>query len=112
MICGWTVWRYTFAKISISLSDEASVIPGALGLLPSSSLSAVPNKEKKTFGLHEPIGGSVSTSLKFQLRLIRDRPLISLVKESLTQLVQSSLQHFSFATHLDCMLKLLLLNLL
>ncbi|TIB90080.1 3-isopropylmalate dehydrogenase [Wallemia mellicola] len=40
------------------LSDEASVIPGALGLLPSSSLSAVPNKEKKTFGLHEPIGGS------------------------------------------------------
>ena len=43
-----------------SLSDEASVIPGALGLLPSSSLSAVPSKDKKTFGLHEPIGGSVS----------------------------------------------------
>ncbi|TIA72270.1 hypothetical protein E3P91_02158 [Wallemia ichthyophaga] len=40
------------------LSDEASVIPGALGLLPSSSLSAVPSKDKRTFGLHEPIGGS------------------------------------------------------
>lgn len=45
-----------------SLSDEASVIPGALGLLPSSSLSAVPSKDKRTFGLHEPIGGSVSLS--------------------------------------------------
>lgn len=112
MICGWNLWLYTFAKLLISLSDEASVIPGALGLLPSSSLSAVPNKEKKTFGLHEPIGGSVSNSLRLQLILIRDRPLISLVKVLLTQLVQFSLQHFFFATHLVCMLKLLLLNLL
>ncbi|KAJ2632554.1 hypothetical protein H4R22_001158 [Coemansia sp. RSA 1290] len=39
------------------LSDEASVIPGSLGLLPSASLSAVPGSEPSR-GLYEPIHGS------------------------------------------------------
>jgi 3-isopropylmalate dehydrogenase len=38
------------------LSDEASVITGSLGLLPSASLSDV--KGGKTFGMYEPIHGS------------------------------------------------------
>ncbi|KAJ3117461.1 3-isopropylmalate dehydrogenase [Phlyctochytrium bullatum] len=37
------------------LSDEASVIPGSLGLLPSASLSGL---EKGSIGLYEPIHGS------------------------------------------------------
>ncbi|KAG8701001.1 3-isopropylmalate dehydrogenase, partial [Ceratobasidium sp. 394] len=42
------------------LSDEASVIPGSLGLLPSASLAGPPSKvtDKTTFGLYEPIHGS------------------------------------------------------
>ncbi len=38
------------------LSDEASMITGSLGLLPSASLSD--HKEGKVFGLYEPIHGS------------------------------------------------------
>ena len=40
------------------LSDEAAVIGGSMGLLPSASLSSVPGKQKKTLGLYEPIHGS------------------------------------------------------
>ncbi|KAJ2780982.1 hypothetical protein H4R18_003132 [Coemansia javaensis] len=40
------------------LSDEASVIPGSLGLLPSASLSAVPTPGAPSRGLYEPIHGS------------------------------------------------------
>lgn len=40
------------------LSDEASVIPGSLGLLPSASLAGAPEKGKVTTGLYEPIHGS------------------------------------------------------
>ncbi|KAJ1736912.1 hypothetical protein LPJ72_000962 [Coemansia sp. Benny D160-2] len=40
------------------LSDEASVIPGSLGLLPSASLNSVPSSAKPTRGLYEPIHGS------------------------------------------------------
>ncbi|CAE7185084.1 unnamed protein product [Rhizoctonia solani] len=42
------------------LSDEASVIPGSLGLLPSASLAGAPTLSagKTTFGLYEPIHGS------------------------------------------------------
>lgn len=39
------------------LSDELSVIPGSLGLLPSGSLSGVPG-EKGVKGLYEPIHGT------------------------------------------------------
>lgn len=41
-----------------SLSDESSVIPGSLGLLPSASLAGVPSSTKTTMGLYEPIHGS------------------------------------------------------
>lgn len=40
------------------LSDESSVIPGSLGLLPSASLSELPTGEKPCKGLYEPIHGS------------------------------------------------------
>ena len=39
------------------ISDEASVIPGSLGLLPSASLSGVPDGSKCN-GIYEPIHGS------------------------------------------------------
>ncbi|KAL6804520.1 Isopropylmalate dehydrogenase-like domain-containing protein [Trichoderma sp. SZMC 28013] len=39
------------------ISDEASVIPGSIGLLPSASLSAIPNGTKCN-GIYEPIHGS------------------------------------------------------
>ena len=39
------------------ISDEASVIPGSLGLLPSASLSGVPDGKGKCFGIYEPIHG-------------------------------------------------------
>ncbi|KAJ3297625.1 3-isopropylmalate dehydrogenase [Rhizoclosmatium sp. JEL0117] len=40
------------------LSDEASVIPGSLGLLPSASLNGVPGEGANVCGLYEPIHGS------------------------------------------------------
>lgn len=40
------------------VSDEASVIPGSLGLLPSASLSSIPDGKGKCNGIYEPIHGS------------------------------------------------------
>ncbi|KAL8816230.1 MAG: hypothetical protein Q9223_004725 [Gallowayella weberi] len=40
------------------ISDEASVIPGSLGLLPSASLSGVPDGKTRCNGIYEPIHGS------------------------------------------------------
>ncbi|KAI4213906.1 MAG: hypothetical protein LQ351_003601 [Letrouitia transgressa] len=40
------------------ISDEASVIPGSLGLLPSASLSGIPDGKSKVNGIYEPIHGS------------------------------------------------------
>ncbi|TKA68325.1 3-isopropylmalate dehydrogenase [Friedmanniomyces simplex] len=40
------------------ISDEASVIPGSLGLLPSASLTASPDGKGKCNGIYEPIHGS------------------------------------------------------
>ncbi|KAL8933424.1 MAG: hypothetical protein Q9216_006371, partial [Gyalolechia sp. 2 TL-2023] len=37
------------------ISDEASVIPGSLGLLPSASLSGVPDGKARVNGIYEPI---------------------------------------------------------
>ena len=45
----------TFGDI---LSDEASVLAASLGLLPSASLSQVPEIGRKTPGLYEPIHGT------------------------------------------------------
>lgn len=49
------------------LSDESSVIPGALGLLPSASLSGLPDGKSRCNGLYEPIHGSVSRSPRSRL---------------------------------------------
>ena len=40
------------------ISDEASVIPGSLGLLPSASLSGIPDGKSKVNGIYEPIHGN------------------------------------------------------
>ncbi|KAK1921402.1 Isopropylmalate dehydrogenase-like domain-containing protein [Papiliotrema laurentii] len=40
------------------LSDESSVIPGSLGLLPSASLAGAPDPSKTVSGIYEPIHGS------------------------------------------------------
>ncbi|KAI5476480.1 hypothetical protein MNV49_007727 [Pseudohyphozyma bogoriensis] len=40
------------------LSDETSVIPGSLGLLPSASLGGIPDGKTQIPGLYEPIHGS------------------------------------------------------
>jgi 3-isopropylmalate dehydrogenase len=40
------------------ISDEASVIPGSLGLLPSASLCATPDGKTMVNGIYEPIHGS------------------------------------------------------
>ena len=40
------------------LTDEASMLAGSMGLLPSASLAAAPREGKKIFGLYEPIHGS------------------------------------------------------
>ena len=39
------------------ISDEASMIPGSLGLLPSASLSGIPDGKSKCNGIYEPIHG-------------------------------------------------------
>jgi isocitrate/isopropylmalate dehydrogenase len=38
-----------------SLSDESSVIPGSLGLLPSASLAGAPDPNKTVTGIYEPL---------------------------------------------------------
>jgi len=40
------------------ISDEASVIPGSLGLLPSASVTGIPDGKSKVNGIYEPIHGS------------------------------------------------------
>jgi 3-isopropylmalate dehydrogenase len=45
----------TFGDI---LSDEASMLAGSMGMLPSASLSMIPKSGSRTFGLYEPVHGS------------------------------------------------------
>ena len=40
------------------LTDEASMLAGSMGMLPSASLAGVPQERGKIFGLYEPIHGS------------------------------------------------------
>ena len=40
------------------LTDEASMLAGSMGMLPSASLAGVPKPGQRTFGLYEPIHGS------------------------------------------------------
>ncbi len=49
------VMENTFGDI---LTDEASMLAGSLGMLPSASLAAVPKAGTRIFGLYEPIHGS------------------------------------------------------
>jgi 3-isopropylmalate dehydrogenase len=49
------VTENTFGDI---ITDEASVLAGSMGMLPSASLAGIPSEQKRTFGLYEPIHGS------------------------------------------------------
>ena len=49
------VTENTFGDI---LSDEASMLAGSMGMLPSTSLAGVPKEGVKIFGMYEPIHGS------------------------------------------------------
>ncbi|OGO32976.1 MAG: 3-isopropylmalate dehydrogenase [Chloroflexi bacterium RBG_16_56_11] len=49
------VTENTFGDI---LTDEASMLAGSMGMLPSASLAGVPQSGVRTFGLYEPIHGS------------------------------------------------------
>ncbi|MCX7912212.1 MAG: 3-isopropylmalate dehydrogenase [Dehalococcoidales bacterium] len=49
------VTENTFGDI---LTDEASMIAGSMGMLPSASLAGVPEQGRRIFGLYEPIHGS------------------------------------------------------
>jgi 3-isopropylmalate dehydrogenase len=40
------------------LSDEASMLAGSLGMMPSASVAGIPKEGDKLFGLYEPIHGS------------------------------------------------------
>lgn len=42
------------------ISDEASVIPGSLGLLPSASLTGIPDGKARVNGIYEPIHGTLT----------------------------------------------------
>lgn len=46
------------------ISDEASVIPGSLGLLPSASLGAIPDGKNRVNGIYEPIHGMFAPKIK------------------------------------------------
>jgi 3-isopropylmalate dehydrogenase len=52
------VTENTFGDI---LTDEASMLAGSMGMLPSASLAGIPARGKRTFGLYEPIHGSAPT---------------------------------------------------
>lgn len=54
------------------ISDEASVIPGSIGLLPSASLSGIPDGKSKCNGIYEPIHGAY-TILRFSLILQEEK---------------------------------------
>jgi len=49
------VTENTFGDI---LTDEASMLAGSMGMLPSASIAGVPQAGKRIFGLYEPIHGS------------------------------------------------------
>ncbi len=52
------VTENTFGDI---LTDEASLLAGSMGMLPSASLAGVPREGERTFGLYEPVHGSAPT---------------------------------------------------
>jgi 3-isopropylmalate dehydrogenase len=52
------VTENTFGDI---LTDEASMLAGSMGMLPSASLAGIPKEGGRIFGLYEPIHGSAPT---------------------------------------------------
>lgn len=86
------------------ISDEASVIPGSIGLLPSASLGGVPDGKSKCNGIYEPIHGKFAKIPKprrlvksreersrlTHLTLSQARPLTSQERVSSTLSAQSS----------------------
>lgn len=55
---GLTIWPPAENLFGDVLSDETSVIPGSLGLLPSASLAGIPDGKSRCLGIYEPIHGS------------------------------------------------------
>jgi 3-isopropylmalate dehydrogenase len=49
------VTENTFGDI---ITDEASMLAGSMGMLPSASIAGIPGKGSKAFGMYEPIHGS------------------------------------------------------
>ena len=49
------VTENTFGDI---ITDEASMLAGSMGMLPSASIAGIPTKGSKAFGMYEPIHGS------------------------------------------------------
>lgn len=52
------------------ISDEASVIPGSLGLLPSASLGGIPDGKTRINGIYEPIHGKCCSARCILLRTL------------------------------------------
>ncbi|KAJ9371495.1 hypothetical protein DTO282E5_3898 [Paecilomyces variotii] len=89
------------------ISDEASVIPGSLGLLPSASLSGIPDGKSKVNGIYEPIHGSapdiagkgivnpvaaiLSTAMLLQYSLGR-QPEAKLVETAVRNVIESGVR--------------------
>ncbi len=55
------VTENTFGDI---ITDEASMLAGSMGMLPSASLAGVPKDGVKTYGMYEPIHGSAPRRAK------------------------------------------------
>jgi 3-isopropylmalate dehydrogenase len=86
------------------ISDEASVIPGSIGLLPSASLSGIPDGKSRCNGIYEPIHGMLllpsmtllldfTKYLEYKLTIMNTQALhqTSLAKASSTLWARSSL---------------------
>jgi 3-isopropylmalate dehydrogenase len=58
------VTENTFGDI---LTDEASMLAGSMGLLPSASLAGVPREGSNIFGMYEPIHGSAPRRAGFNM---------------------------------------------
>jgi len=55
------------------ISDEASVIPGSIGLLPSASLNGIPDGKGKCNGIYEPIHGKLPLFHRLSLMLTKEK---------------------------------------
>ncbi len=85
------------------LSDEASMLAGSMGMLPSASLAGVPKTGVRIFGMYEPIHGSapkragqnmanpvatilsIAMMLRYSLGLTREAETIETVVERILQ---------------------------